>query len=99
MVCLKGCLPQISLGPFLNTLTHLGALMEVFALTIFAKFSKSSIIDVWEGRVLYTPVERQLFADALQHSFVLKFRKFQHRCFLVKFAKFLRTSFFTEHLR
>ena len=26
-------------------------------------------------------------------------RRLQHRCFLVKFAKFLRTPFFTEHLR
>ena len=26
-------------------------------------------------------------------------KRFQHRCFPVKFAKFLRTPFFTEHLR
>ena len=26
-------------------------------------------------------------------------RRLQHRCFPVKFAKFLRTPFFTEHLR
>ena len=26
-------------------------------------------------------------------------KRFQHRCFPAKFAKFLRTTFFTEHLR
>ena len=35
-------------------------------------------------------------ADQKACNFVKK--KLQHRCFPVKFAKFLRTPFFTEHL-
>ena len=36
------------------------------------------------------------FPNLLQNVFK---KRLQHRCFSVKFAKFLRTTFFTEHLR
>ena len=36
------------------------------------------------------------FPNLLQNVFK---NRLQHRCFSVKFAKFLRTIFFTEHLR
>ena len=36
-------------------------------------------------------------ADLQERNFIKKW--LQHRCFLVNFAKILRTTFFTEHLR
>ena len=39
----------------------------------------------------------QMFADCRRPATLLK-KRLQHRCFPVKFAKFLRTPFFSEHL-
>ena len=46
-----------------------------------------------------TPVVQSVFnkvAGLQAYNFVKK--RLQHRCYLAKFAKFLRTLFFTEHL-
>ena len=41
---------------------------------------------------------RSLFLISLKVCNFIK-KRLQHRCFPVKFAKFLRTPFFTEHMR
>ena len=76
MVCLgrpyhfrffKGCLPQIILGPFLNTLTHLRhcqlSTMKLFYKKAVNWFTKSSVIYVWQGPP---------YASDLYHSFFRK---------------------------
>ena len=53
------------------------------------------ISQIWQE----TPVLESVFnkvAGLQTYNFVKK--RLQHRCYLLKFAKFLRTLFFTEHL-
>ena len=57
-----------------------------FSKQVFLKISQTSQENFCAG-VSFWPV----------YNFIKK--RLQHRCFPVKFAKFLRTSIFTEHLR
>ena len=41
---------------------------------------------------------QSLFLNKVYRGLQLYLKRLWHRCFLVNFAKFIRTSFFTEHL-
>ena len=73
-----------------------------------SKYKKQSFADVLQNKcswnfckfhrktlVLESPFNK---VTGFQASNFIK-KRLQHRCFPVKFAKFLRTPFFTEHLR
>ena len=45
------------------------------------------------------PAMEPIFEKVAERPATLFKKRFQHWCFPVKFAKFLRTRFFTEHLR
>ena len=47
--------------------------------------------------IIITELQNNKVAGLKTWNFTKK--RLQHRCFPVKFAKFLRTTFFTEHLR
>ena len=65
-------------------------------LQIFLKIGILKSFANFTGKHLYwSPFLRNLQAAGLQ----LHKKRIQHRCFPVKFAKFFRTLFLTEHLR
>ena len=102
MVCLsrpydfklfKGCLPQILLGPFLNTLSHILVLVsresktmrpscfQIICSKIFFKsYRKSSVLDLFLMK--FDAVGLQLYNT-----------RFRHKSFPVNLLKFFRTPF------
>ena len=89
--------------------------MKTFTPPFFNHFSLSLKKKRVVMRATRKKLQKQSFADILQNRtlknlanftgkhlcwslFLIKLR-LQHKCFPVKFAKFLRTAFFTEHLR
>ena len=88
----KGCLPQILLGQFLNTLSHI----ILVACRGNISIKKHSFVDVLQNtcsrkfRNIYrkTPVLESLFNKVAGNK-----KGLRHRCFLVNIAKFSRTAF------
>ena len=85
----KGCLPQILLGPFLNTLSHI-YILNTILLSQNWPFHLASEAAI--GGVLQQKVFLKISQISHENSSNFIKKSLQHRCFPVKFAKFLKTS-------
>ena len=69
----------------------------VLVRTLFDSFSLCFILCNTTNFHRETPVLESLFNKVADLNFIKK--SLQHNCFPIKFAKFVRTIFFTEHLQ
>ena len=74
-----------------------GTFFNVWTISNWAWKEKQHVVrESWEKS--YRSSRSQIFFEIGFLKYFIK-KRFQYKCFPVKFAKFLRTSFFTEHLQ
>ena len=92
---ITGFFRPMNIAKFLRT-AFLKNTSRSTCLQIFLKMGILKSFANFTGKHLYwSPFLRNLQAEGLQ----LHKKRIQHSCFPVKFAKFFRTLFLTEHLR